>query len=251
MSTYNLNETLRYEKVIKQPVYRYYVEKKTKDIKKWINQESIILDIGCGTGVYTTNIAKNCKTIIGLDSSQKMIEQALLKTNRQGIQNAHFVIADAAYFPFKASIFDLIFSVNLIHHMVYENKILQSIYENRRCNKLSGLILIYDLNQQSLAWSMKIIPKLFRKILCLIFKRTHNQVIDNEEEGTKIINLDNIFEKTKSRIIFKKNSGFIPTFCPMQLFKVFIIIEKIMESIPIVRSYGAHTLIVGDPNEKD
>lgn len=39
-----------------------------------INNKTSVLDIGCGTGVYTISLAKECESITALDISSKMLE---------------------------------------------------------------------------------------------------------------------------------------------------------------------------------
>lgn len=53
----------------------------TKQLIKHINpkEDEIFLDIGCGTGNYTNELAKKGLRLIGIDPSEKMLEQARLK----------------------------------------------------------------------------------------------------------------------------------------------------------------------------
>ena len=82
MSIYSESRAIEYDRIIDQPVYKYYVNKKLHLIKNWINKESVLLDVGCGTGVYTNSLAKNCRTIVGLDISPKMVERGLSKAKK-------------------------------------------------------------------------------------------------------------------------------------------------------------------------
>jgi trans-aconitate 2-methyltransferase len=68
-----------------------------------------ILDIGCGTGQLTAEIARSGAHVTGLDSSPDMIDQA--RRNYPGIP---FVLADAASFSF-AEPFDAVFSNAALH----------------------------------------------------------------------------------------------------------------------------------------
>lgn len=40
------------------------------------NDEQAILDLGCGTGMLTVQLADLCNKIVGIDSSQSMIDKA-------------------------------------------------------------------------------------------------------------------------------------------------------------------------------
>jgi trans-aconitate methyltransferase len=68
-----------------------------------------ILDLGCGTGHLTAQIAQAGATVVGLDHSAKMLEQA-----RSAYPRLEFVTGDARDFTF-ADPFDAIFSNAVLH----------------------------------------------------------------------------------------------------------------------------------------
>src|SRR5690349_15682269 len=68
-----------------------------------------ILDVGCGTGHLTSQIAESGATVVGIDSSPEMIEQA-----RAAYPNIEFRIADATTFA-VAEPFDAVFSNAALH----------------------------------------------------------------------------------------------------------------------------------------
>lgn len=55
-----------------------------------LNEESNILDVGCGGGKYTLAISEKCKSITGIDLSPKMIEYANENKEKFKIHNAFF-----------------------------------------------------------------------------------------------------------------------------------------------------------------
>jgi ubiquinone/menaquinone biosynthesis C-methylase UbiE len=246
MSLYDEHRALEYDRIVNQPVYYYYVNKKLHLIRKWINHDSILLDVGCGTGVYATSLAKNCETIVGLDISPKMVERALYRAKNLNLNNTYFVIADVAHIPFQERVFDLLFSVNLFHHLVDENIINNGFLEQMRCSKRGGHILVFELNPDSLGWSKSPIPETIRRFVYILLFPFRQKVIDNVEEGTKMVRVSELLHEIReTEVVLKKIGGFIPTYCPKFLFKVFILLEKIMENAPFLRRYGAHVLLVG------
>jgi trans-aconitate methyltransferase len=72
-----------------------------------------ILDLGCGTGPLTAQIAAAGAEVVGIDSSPDMVEQA-----RRAFPELHFEVADARTFALAGK-FDAVFS-NAVLHWVKE-----------------------------------------------------------------------------------------------------------------------------------
>jgi ubiquinone/menaquinone biosynthesis C-methylase UbiE len=74
---------------------------------------SIILDAGCGTGLFFDHVADKTGAIIGLDISRK----SLLKARKRAkFQNVHIVCADVDAMPLVERIFDHVFAMTLIQN---------------------------------------------------------------------------------------------------------------------------------------
>lgn len=247
MSTYSKDEAIRYDRIIDQPVYNYYVKKKLNLMNHWFGSNSILLDVGCGTGVYTISLAKQCKTVVGLDVSPGMIMRSLHKVRDFNLDNTYFVVGDVAHLPFQDSIFDLVFSVNTLHHFSDKNSALSGLAEKVRCCRQSGYMLILELNPMSLGWSKNLIPMIIRGFVCRALFPFRQKVIDNIEEGTQIVDVPELLKELgRIKVVSVKVGGFIPTYCPKFLFKIFVLLERTMEATPILKRYGAHVLVVGE-----
>jgi len=68
-----------------------------------------ILDVGCGTGQLTAEIARSGATVTGLDKSAEMLAEA-----RKNYPDLQFVLGDAAGFQFPEP-FDAVFSNAALH----------------------------------------------------------------------------------------------------------------------------------------
>lgn len=78
-----------------------------------IARDATILDIGCGTGRSTRDLARIAPSgsVVGVDLSAKMLEHARAKASAQGLSNVRFEQADAQVHPFSDDTFDLAVSV--------------------------------------------------------------------------------------------------------------------------------------------
>lgn len=80
-----------------------------------------ILDLGCGPGQLTDQIAKSGAVVIGLDASLEMIGQA-----RQNFPKLKFVLQDAAKMKFENE-FNAIFSNAALHWMLDASGVLRAV----------------------------------------------------------------------------------------------------------------------------
>jgi 2-polyprenyl-3-methyl-5-hydroxy-6-metoxy-1,4-benzoquinol methylase len=97
------------------------------------------LDVGCGTGELTKKLAPYSIEIIGVDISENMINEALMRNSDKKIN--YINISAEKYLEKTDREFDVIISVAALHHM-NEKKILETMKGKLTKN---GKILILDL----------------------------------------------------------------------------------------------------------
>jgi trans-aconitate methyltransferase len=85
-----------------------------------------ILDVGCGTGQLTAEIARSGATVTGLDNSAEMLAEA-----RKNYPDLAFVLGDAASFHFP-ELFDAVFSNAALHWVKDAEGAVQSIAQALR-----------------------------------------------------------------------------------------------------------------------
>jgi ubiquinone/menaquinone biosynthesis C-methylase UbiE len=91
-----------------------------------IGPKSNVLDVGCGTGRFTTKIARSSGArLYALDSSATMLTKAL---NRDRRRRVHWVLGDAHLFPFKHNSFDCIYMTMVMHHIESREAVLAGIH---------------------------------------------------------------------------------------------------------------------------
>jgi len=118
-----------------------------------------VLDAGCGTGIYSLELAKRGAFVAGLDASSGMLELARAKAGRAGL-NIDFVKADALHIPFPDGHFDLVLSVCMLC-FVKERE--AAILEMKRVLRPGGRIVIALLNSRSPWAFLRRAKGLFRK----------------------------------------------------------------------------------------
>ena len=75
-----------------------------------------ILDFGGGTGLVSLPLATQSKSVMLVDISEKMLEQARLKVEKQAIDNVYLLQQDLLTKPLN-QLFDIIVVSRVLHHM--------------------------------------------------------------------------------------------------------------------------------------
>jgi ubiquinone/menaquinone biosynthesis C-methylase UbiE len=78
-----------------------------------LSEQSIVLNVGCGTGNNTLLFAAACNAqVVGLDISLSMLKEAVKKS-----QTIHPVQSPANTLPFADTTFDFAFVTEVVHHL--------------------------------------------------------------------------------------------------------------------------------------
>lgn len=110
-----------------------------------------VLDIGCGTGILTRQLARvldgsRSDQAIGIDAAAKMI--AVAQRKAAGLANLRFETALAENLPFADASFDAAVSTFFYHHIDRDLKT-SSLAELRRVLKPGGRAVIVDVDTPS------------------------------------------------------------------------------------------------------
>jgi ABC-2 type transport system ATP-binding protein len=119
-----------------------------------------LIELGCGTGLFTKVLAKNASHVMATDLSDEMLAAA--RTQLKDWQNVAVEKADCEKTDFSDGQFDSVFMANLIH--VIENPSM-ALQESYRILKDGGLLLIVDYTGYGMKWFelMKMVIRAMRK----------------------------------------------------------------------------------------
>ena len=103
-----------------------------------------VLDLGCGTGTVTLEIASRLEgtgRVVGLDLSERMLGEAERKLAELGYTNVEFVLGRASVLGYKAC-FDYVLSTNAFHHFGDKEEVFSQVW---RSLKPGGCFLVQDI----------------------------------------------------------------------------------------------------------
>ena len=137
-----------------------------------------ILDFGGGTGLLALPLAKQAKSVILVDISEKMLEQARLKAEQQDIKNIQFLEQDLLANPLEQE-FDLIVVCRVLHHMPDLNVALSLFHQHL---KEDGQLLLADFTKTEANHHGFELPELENKLIQHGFSSVHSQILYSAED---------------------------------------------------------------------
>jgi len=107
-----------------------------------LEKDNVLLDMGCGTGILFSQIAKKVKLVVGIDISIPILTKA--KKRKNGTKNISLIRADADHAPFLNETFDTVFAVTLIQNIPTKSR---AISEIKRVARQKATIVITGLKK--------------------------------------------------------------------------------------------------------
>jgi Methylase involved in ubiquinone/menaquinone biosynthesis len=115
-------------------------------LKYWKTLESVdvvgalVLDVGCGSGMFFHEVCGRAEAVVGVDVSRKL----LLKAKANAAANVYVVQADADHLPFCDATFNASFSFTVLQNMPKPARTLREI---RRVTRRGGEIAVTGLKK--------------------------------------------------------------------------------------------------------
>jgi ubiquinone/menaquinone biosynthesis C-methylase UbiE len=109
-------------------------------LRNSIEENSSIIDLGCGTGQLTYAISDIASSIQGVDFSEVMISICLAKKRSPKHDNIHFSIGNSEYTGIKEQSFDVTLIGNLLDYL--EDPQI-TLLEAKRITRKNGLIVTH------------------------------------------------------------------------------------------------------------
>jgi ubiquinone/menaquinone biosynthesis C-methylase UbiE len=135
---YNITSESYDEQYAQEQTAKYNAAKKTLNL----SPHAVVLDVGCGSGLFFSHVADKALSVIGVDLSRKLLLKA--KTHAKSFCNVHIILADADYLPFKYAMFDVVFAFTMLQNMPTPKK---TLLELKRQTRMDGKFVITGLKK--------------------------------------------------------------------------------------------------------
>jgi len=125
------------------------LEKDYRTLKPLLKKGMVVLDVGCGTGAISKDIAKIVGAtgkVIGIDNTHKFIESG--KETYKAVDNLELIHSDLFAFE-SAEKFDLIIAARVLQWLTTPK---EALIKLKSLLKSDGQISILDYNHEKLEW---------------------------------------------------------------------------------------------------
>lgn len=109
-----------------------------------------LLDVGCGPGSITLDLAERVGEVVGVDGSAAVIETARSAARAKGDDHTVFEVADAFALPFADDSFDLTHAHQMLQHVGDPVAVLR---EMARVTRPGGLLAVRDADYEAMTWA--------------------------------------------------------------------------------------------------
>jgi ubiquinone/menaquinone biosynthesis C-methylase UbiE len=210
-----------YDKVFPEHITDHYYHKRINFLTGLIKGGKV-LDVCSGTGRISEGLIGSGFNVVSLDLSRNML---MVRRHVSGYQPVNGISYEL---PFKSDVFDMVISIASLHHIADRERIQSTISEMKRIIKKGGCIVLWDHNPLNPYWKF-------------IMKRVPQDT--GQERLISVSELAAPFASANySYKVFRR--GFVPDFAPKRLIKLFKIIERLFEWLPLFNLFAAHNVVV-------
>ena len=193
-----------------------------------------LLDIGCGTGAYTKQLADMGYDVVGIDFSEYVIKRAVEKSNKKNIP---YTIGALPFLPFKEKSFDIVVCIGVFQSIDDCSATINDIRKVLKEN--DGVLMLVTLNSLSMR-------TFYKKISDIFLQRNKNR--EKEMVSVKRYNPFNLKQMFRDKCF--DSIEIIPIYIfPKMLIPFEKLFEKngifqVLDKVPIVSVLIAHAFII-------
>lgn len=242
-------EARRYDREVSDSVFWRAVSALT--VEQWgkesLFRNGITLEIGCGTGASTVQLAKQGCRVVAMDISLEAVKLARAKIQRLGSgEYVDFLVSEAESLPFSDGVFQSSIFTGVLHHVTSPEAVLKEI---SRTLCPAGVVCGYENNASAFRFLFDFLMK---------FKQ-----LWHEEAGVHPMMLAKTFRKWGRQAgldVTARSSVFLPPhflnlFCLSIAKWLLAATDRFFGWIPWLKNQGGLLIISGvrayDPVERD
>ncbi len=126
-----------------------------------LNNQSRVLDLGCGSGRWSRYIADRAGTVDAVDPGNSVFAAAAMLVDKK---NVRITQASSDSIPFANNTFEFVMCLGVLHHIPDTQKALNDLIQKLKPGGYALLYFYYNLENRSVAYKLMFrISNMFRK----------------------------------------------------------------------------------------
>jgi 2-polyprenyl-3-methyl-5-hydroxy-6-metoxy-1,4-benzoquinol methylase len=202
--------------------------RRVKMLSSHLRPGMIVLELGCGTGTFTRELARSGADVIAIDVSAELLEIARANCSASNVQ---YQIQNAYALSYSEGVFDSVVGSSVLHHLEVEEA-LRNIY---RVLKPGGTIFFTEPNMLNPQIAVqKNIPWIKRKL-------------GDSPAETAFFRwpLERLLEQTGYRNVRIDPFDFLHPKTPVRLIDRVNAFGRFLESVPVISEFAGSLYIQG------
>ncbi|MEA1906253.1 MAG: methyltransferase domain-containing protein [Euryarchaeota archaeon] len=213
---------------------------------------STVLEVGCGTGIYTVHWIKSSGMLCGLDISRGMLVRLREKIKKTDSEDLFTIEGDSEHLPFRNRCFDAVMSVNMVEHL---DDVPAALREMRRVCRDGGRIVVSVPNGNFSAEYRAKLMQMIEWLAARLFREparpepARSRGDDFTHQDLSMDDLTGAFAEAGIRVEQKGFMGVVPH----QAIPVGVaghltwmeVLERVFEMIPGLRSVAGVIIVCG------
>lgn len=114
-----------------------------------LNEDQQLLDVGCGPGTITIDLANHVSHVTGIDAGASIVAQARQLATNYEVSNVDFNIADVYDLPFADGTFNVVHAHQVLQHL---SDPVTALRQLRRVCVPGGIVAARDADYAAMSW---------------------------------------------------------------------------------------------------
>ena len=123
-----------------------YAEEQHRKYKRALRnadaKSKAVLDVGCGSGLFFSQVAGQADLVVGVDVSRSLLVKA--KEHGRGYGNIYVILADADHLPLREGFFGALFAFTVLQNMPSPQ---ETLAEWKRVTGVGGRVVVTGLKK--------------------------------------------------------------------------------------------------------
>lgn len=140
-----------------------------------MNKDSIVIDIGCGSGRWTQYVHNKVKYVVAIDPSESILQADELLKNAQNVELCQASISNI---PFEDKFFDFAFCLGVLHHLPNPEQGIRACVNKLKIGGYFLTYIYYNLDNRGILYraifmisdlvrgTISKLPSVPKKVLC-------------------------------------------------------------------------------------